>query len=128
MAGGHLPPHSVRSPPALLLHSTCGRLTPVASVGLAPSRSPAATPTQLFRTQTPSRTHPSATPGYCLLLAPDCRHYLFEGRPLALFILHSGYHGVILAMSCALLCAFGGPQEGRSGAGAGAGRVARSEL
>jgi hypothetical protein len=40
-------------------------------------------------------------------LPPWCRHYLFEHRPFKLFLLHSSYHLVTLAMTCGLLAAYG---------------------
>jgi hypothetical protein len=140
VAGRHLPPNSVRSPPAPpapLLHSACGVVAGIPQwrhwAWRLPARplppqhnTPAPAPTPTHPPTHPPARHPWLPPS----LPPGCRHYLFEGRPLTLFILHTGYHGLILGMSCALLCAFGGPQQGRSGsgAGAGAGGAARGEL
>ncbi|KAL4430690.1 hypothetical protein ABPG75_005946 [Micractinium tetrahymenae] len=53
-----------------------------------------------------------------LVLIDSCinaRHHFFEGRPLSLFLLHLGYHSLLLGSTCCLLAVFGQPLSGRGG-------------
>ncbi|PRW58432.1 hypothetical protein C2E21_2823 [Chlorella sorokiniana] len=49
-----------------------------------------------------------------LLIIDTClnaRHHFFEGRPLQLFLLHAGYHALVLVGCCCLLAVFGQPAD-----------------
>lgn len=59
------------------------------------------------------------------------RHHFFEGRPLQLFLLHTGYHALVLGGSCCLLAVFGQPltaRDSRGGSAAGALGAHQAEL
>ena len=50
---------------------------------------------------------------------------LFEGRPLQLFLLHTGYHVLVLVGCCCLLAVFGQtPNRGTSMGGGGGNHAA----
>ena len=58
------------------------------------------------------------------------RHHFCEGRPLGLFLLHAGYHALVLAMCCCALAEFGRPNAaggGGSGSGGGPAATARAK-
>lgn len=74
-----------------------------------------------MHTQRPSISMPF--PG-CHPASRD-RHYLFEGRPLQLFLLHAGYHALVLTGCCCLLAVFGQPLASGGSSSEGSGGRAR---
>lgn len=60
--------------------------------------------------------HPSSPPAR--------RHHFFEGRPLPLFLLHAGYHAIVLGMTCGLLAMYGHPRSSDSSSTAAAAEAA----